>query len=313
MVLSDYGKLRILSLHWQGYGISKIVEFLVLEDGISISRHLVRLFLKRFKDRGTIARKEGSGCPFKLSPAIQQIIESAMQEDDETTATQLQSRLATCGIYVSLATILRNRQQLGWVYRGSAYCQLIRTVNKQKRLDWARANTHDDFNNVIWSDESSIQLDTHRRYCCRKEEVPRPKHPTKVHVWAGISKKGATGIYIFEGIMDAPLYCEILTRTLLPFLAEKFPIPNSHRFMQDNDPKHCSRAAQKFYDEAGINWWRTPPESPDLNPIENLWHELKEYLRRVIKPRTKEQLVNGITTFWATVDAHKCSKYIGHL
>ena len=100
--------------------------------------------------------------------------------------------------------------------------------------------------------------------------------------------------------MDATLYCEILTRTLLPFfLAEKFPGPNSHRFMQDNDPKHCSRAAQKFYDETGINWWRTPPESPDLNPIENL--------RRVIKPRTKEELVDGITAFWATVDVHKCT------
>ena len=124
----------------------------------------------------------------KLSPAIQQITESAMQEDDETTAIQLQSRLATCGIYVSLATILRSRQQLGWVYHGSAYCQLIRTVNKQKRLDWACANIHDDFDNVIWSDESSIQLGTHRIYCCRKVgEAPHSKHPTKVHVWAGIS------------------------------------------------------------------------------------------------------------------------------
>ena len=109
--------------------------------------------------------------------------------------------------------------------------------------------------------------------------------------------------------MDAPFYCEILTRTLLPFLPEKFPTPNSHRFMQDNDPKHYSRAAQKFY-EAGINCWCTPPESPDLK---NLWHELKEYLRRVIKPSTKEELVDGIATFWATVDTHKCSKCIGHL
>ena len=113
--------------------------------------------------------------------------------------------------------------------------------------------------------------------------------------------------------MDATLYCEILTRTLLPFLAEKISTPSSHRFMQDNDPKHCSRMAKKFYDDSGINWWRTPPESPDLNPIENLWHELKEYLRRVIKPRTKEELVDGITRFWATVDVHKCTKYINHL
>ena len=50
---------------------------------------------------------------------------------------------------------------------------------------------------------------------------------------------------------------------------------NSHHFMQDNDPKHTSRVAKAFFDQHGVNWWRTPPESPDANPIENLWHELK--------------------------------------
>lgn len=318
MVLNDYAKLRILSLRWQGYKIYRIFEFLALEDRINISRQSVRLFLKRFNESGTIARKQGSGCSLSLSPAVLQIIESTMRENDEATATQLQAKLADHRIYVSLTTILRHRRQLGWVYRGSAYCQLIRNENKQKRLVWARININEDFSNVIWSDESSIQLDTHKRYCCRKEgeaprPKPRPKHPIKVHVWAGISKKGATGICIFEGIMDAELYCEILRRTLLPFLEKKFPARNSHRFMQDNDPKHCSRKAVKFYKEVGINWWRTPPESPDLNPIENLWHELKDYLRRIIKPKTKKELVDGIATFWETVDEHKCSKYIGHL
>ena len=318
MVLSDYTKLRILSMHWKGFKVSKMVDYLVLEDEIIVSKQSVRLFLKHFKERGTIARKTGSGLTLKLSPTILQMIESAMREDDETTATQLQAKLAAEGIYVSLTTILRNRRQLGWIYRGSAYCQLIRNQNKQKRLEWARANLTDSFDDVIWSDESSIQLDCHRRYCCRKEgekprPKPRPKHPVKVHVWAGISKKGPTGICIFEGIMDAPFFCQILRRTLLPFLQEKFPAPNSHRFMQDNDPKHCSRAAQKFYDEVGINWWRTPPESPDLNPIENLWHELKDHLRGVIKPKNKQELIDGILTFWSTVNEHKCCKYIRHL
>ena len=41
-----------------------------------------------------------------MSPMVQQIIKAAMQEDDETTATQLQAKLADHGIYVSLATIL---------------------------------------------------------------------------------------------------------------------------------------------------------------------------------------------------------------
>ena len=290
----------------------------MLEDGIVVSKQGVRHFLKRYAVYNTIDRKPGSGLPPKLSPAIIQLIEDAMREDDETTATQLQAKLASYDIYVSLATIVRNRCDLGWIYRGSAYCQLIRNANQQKRLQWAQANMHDDFENVIWSDETTVQLENHRRFCYRKDgekprPKPRPKHPIKVHVWAGISKRGATAACVFEGIMDAPLYCGILERTLLPFIQQTFPPPCTHRYMQDNDPKHTSRLAQAFYSQSGINWWRTPAESPDLNPIENLWHELKEYIRREIKPTTKLQLVNGINSFWATVDVNKCCHYINHL
>ena len=115
-----------------------------------------------------------------------------------------------------------------------------------------------------------------------------------IPVWAGISKKGATAVCIFEGIMAAPLYCKILERTLLPFIRQKSQPPCTHRYIQDNDPKHTSRPAQNFYSQSGINWWCTPAESPHLNPIENLWHELKEYVRREVKPTTKLELVNGI-------------------
>ena len=62
-----------------------------------------------------------------------------------------------------------------------------------------------------------------------------------------------------------------------------------------------------------MNWWKTPAESPDLNPIENLWHELKEYIRREVKPKTKDRLIQGIAEFWGTADKNKCLKYIGHL
>jgi hypothetical protein len=66
-------------------------------------------------------------------------------------------------------------------------------------------------------------------------------------------------------------------------------------------------------EENDVNWWWTPAESPDMNPIANLWHELKEYINRVAKLKTKSELVQGMLDFWATVDATKCRKYIGHL
>ena len=92
---------------------------------------------------------------------MQKIVEQRTRQDDETTATQLQEMLVHNGISISLRTVLRCRQQLGWTFRGSAYCQLIREQNKQKRLEWALKHRTDDFNNVIFSDEASIQMESH--------------------------------------------------------------------------------------------------------------------------------------------------------
>lgn len=71
---------------------------------------------------------------------------------------------------------------------------------------------NEQFNNVIFTDECSVLLENHSKLSFhRKWEQPKlkgkPKHPVKVHVWAGISKKGPTQITIFEGNMDAQFFC----------------------------------------------------------------------------------------------------------
>ena len=133
-----------------------------------------------------------------------------MTDDDETTAKELKKMLAENGHHVCETTALKCRTGLGWTRLGSAYCQMIREVNKDKRLEWARKNKGDDFSNAIFSDETTVQIETHRRFCCTKSGQkprykPRPKHPTKVHVWAAISKKGRSGICIFEGYVQMQL------------------------------------------------------------------------------------------------------------
>ena len=112
--------------------------------------------------------------------------------------------------------------------------------------------------------------------------------------------------------MDGAFYANhIVKNCLKPFIDEVFP--DGHRFMQDNDPKHTSNVAKKMMEECGINWWPTPAESPDMNPIENLWHELKEKLRNDIKPRKKDELLEGIQEVWSSITPEKCRKYISHL
>ena len=136
-------------------------------------------------------------------------------------------------------------------------------------------------------------------------------HLLQVHVWGAISRRGPAPLAIFEGTMDSQFYQDLLKNHLLPFIADSFP--DGHRFQQDNDPKHVSKATIAWLKENNVNYWPTPPESPDCNPIENLWHQMKEHLRKNVKPSTKEELVNGIREFWRTVTPEMCNRYIDHL
>ena len=107
---------------------------------------------------------------------VKELVEEQMQKNDETTAYQLHHLLVENRIEISLKMVLRCRTTLGWTFRGSAYCQLIREANKVKRLQWSEQHKDDNFDGVIWMDEATVQLETHRRFCCRKiGQAPKPK------------------------------------------------------------------------------------------------------------------------------------------
>ena len=51
----------------------------------------------------------------------------------------------------------------------------------------------------------------------------------------------------------------------------------------------------------------TAASSPDV------WSAMKTYLPSVVKPKKKDELVQGIQTFWETLTAEKCGKFINHV
>ena len=179
MVFSEYTKQRILFYYYNQGLAPPAISAMLSQEGIVASRRGILKFLNRYETSGTIARKPGSGGHAKINDEIKQLIEEKMRSDDETTAKQLQQLLTEHGYTISKKNILCCRTVLGWTFRGSSYCQLIRDANKEKRLSWAlkyRSEADGGFGDVLWTDESSVQLETHRRFCCRKKgEAPKNK------------------------------------------------------------------------------------------------------------------------------------------
>lgn len=289
--IPDYIRRRIISLKEAGNSNVKIHEILKSE-ALRVNYNSISYIIGKYKKDGQVADRHRSGRPTEIDPRVPDIIDRHLKLNDELTAKDLQEIIrGEIGSNVSIASIKRKRKEVGWITSGTRYCQLIRKANQQKRLSFAVKCLADNeqFQNVIFTDECTVELSHHAKLSFRKVNdpnynrklKPKAKHPLKVHVWAGISTAGATPILIFRGIMDSEFYVkEILEGTLLPFLSHTFPDGN-YRFCQDNDPKHRSRLAMQFMSDNNVKYWQTPPESPDLNPIENLWHELKHFLRKV--------------------------------
>ena len=104
----------------------------------------------------------------------------------------------------------------------------------------------------------------------------------------------------------------ILRDNLLTYIQVKFPY--GHRYQQDNDPKHRSKIAKDFMRDNNINWWGVwPSESPDLNPIEMEWKQMKRHVA-MVDPKTKDELIDVLVQFCCQkMTRERCNLYIDHI
>ncbi|GFT74326.1 uncharacterized protein TNCV_538891 [Trichonephila clavipes] len=81
---------------------------------------------------------------------------------------------------------------------------------------------------------------------------------------------------------------------------------------QDNDPKHTAHNVKLWLPYNIKNQLPSPPQSPDLNPIEHLWYLLE---RKINQHRItlKEMLKRVIVTEWDTISSEETSKLVQSL
>jgi hypothetical protein len=98
--------------------------------------------------------------------------------------------------------------------------------------------------------------------------------------------------------MDGPFYIKILQDQLLPAVRRMYR-KNWH-LQQDNDPKHTSHVAKEFIAENGINVIDWPSNSPDLNPIENMWQIIKNNVEKWM-PQNINELNRFLVEEWEAI------------
>jgi len=185
---------------------------------------------------------------------------------------------------ISKSTIHNRLIKNGIVNKHPTYKHILTENQMLKRLLFAKQHYNFNWDNRIFSDETTISLNYNRRKIWIPKDnkliVPIKKHPYKKHIWNSIIKNKNMTIKIFRGIMDSEVYIDILTEKLVPLYESLCSTDIYPIFQSDNDPKHTSKYAKNNLSYMMIPTLDWPSSSPDLNPIENIWKLLKENVNK---------------------------------
>lgn len=281
--------------------------------------------LAKHRETGDVHNRKGQGRKKKTSPRQDRQALRAVIANRKMTSPQLATHMAEVGGVTMTPQSWRNRMhEAGFRGRVAGKKPLLSERNLRQRKDFVKEHagwTEEQWKRVLWSDESTFQLFPNQR-----ETVWRKKHerylqqclsPTvkhgggKVMVWGCISASGVGSLIRVEGNLNHQGYINILQEGMLPSARQLFGrMP--YIFQQDNAPCHTARAVQAFFDANGVEVMKWPAQSPDMNPIENLWQVFKSRVHKR-KPTNLNQLWEFISQEWRNFTPQEIQKLVGNM
>lgn len=192
--------------------------------------------------------------------------------------------------------------------------KLLSADTMQKRLQFCKENKNRNWSHVMFTDRckfhhtyvGGVVKKTIWRRVGDRRVAPRVNHASCFNVYAGITKFGVTTMHVVAGItsyqsaftnkkgdpaksITSAEYRHVMSSTFLPQGTRLFSNAGMSMWwlQQDNDPSH-----KKAVHEALSEWNQThqgntvqllpqwPPNSPDLNPIENIWSYVQEEVEK---------------------------------
>ena len=280
---------------------------IALKLGISVCS--VNLAIQKSRT-GSFNDSPRIGRPKALTTRDERILKRMVIKKPSMSLPEIKRELHLAGIKASASTLSRRLgQDLGLKsYRPAKKPKLTARMAKA-RLEFAKRYRHysvEDWERVMWTDESTFE-----QFGTRVKHIRRPpktrhhpgyvvqtmKHPLKQMVWGSMSAKGRAGLFFLPAgmTMNSKTYLNVLKDKLRLHMT----VHNATTLMHDGAPCHRAKIVSDWLQSNSVNVLQWPGNSPDCNPIENLWCVMKNHVS-AMQPKNAIELQNCIKLVWTT-------------
>jgi hypothetical protein len=245
-----------------------------------------------------------------------------------TSKQILADHLKSGGTPVSTWTIRRTLKRLKLRNFKAQRKPFVNSFQRFRRIRWAKKFLYKPLSfwrRTVFSDETQICLfqggKNVRVYRGLGEGhlsqhlSPTVKHSPALMIWGCMSYKGTGRIAFLEPNrrMNSEWYSSILEGPVQNTIVEHFGVGRQVNFQDDGAPCHRSRVVEVKCNDLGIRRLEWPGQSPDANPIENLWKIVKNKVR-LQQPQTVAALKDAINDVWNNgIPVSLCQHLIGSM
>lgn len=300
----------LIDLYKGGKTVKEIVNI------TGVKQRTVYRWLKRFRDGGEASspvHKTRPGRGRKVSCRTLHAMKRQLDCEPSLTAKELKEKNPILAD-LSVRTIQRSiHEDLKYNSRKARPKPMITKKQKENRVKFCKKYSDWDINKwrkVLWSDEAIFYVSGNKpgrvyRPAGSDPYLPKythgtTKYPDSLMVWASFAY-GGTGPFVIlpKNIrLNGQNYLELL----MDHLPDAFEEANASFFMQDGAPCHTCAAVVGWLRDCQVDFYDDwPGNSPDLNPIENLWALMKRKLRKC-DTSTIPKLEAALLRIWRDFD-----------
>ena len=200
---------------------------------------------------------------------------------------------------------------------------------RHARLAFARRHekwTIDQWKNVMFSDESSISRmgsfgrqyfyadRQHKRLEPHQVKETKQAGGGKIMVWGCMTYHGLGDLSWIPGKINSDDYITVLMDYVLQSRDWYEMDRSTFIFQQDNASIHTAHKVRDYFAKERLTVLEWPPNSPDLNPIENLWAIIKQRLDELeTRPKNMDELWENVQEVWTKITKEEIEKLYGSL